>query len=479
MRKKLFLSSLAIVLITLFLSLLSVEYVIKRQFSDYVSRSTETAIKDLPERLTTIYESKGYWDTFSLNELGHSLPSGIVIFLKDAEGNPIATIMSPMDMMHGDWRSMMNMDMDMGMGMGMGMNWQQDQSTENWRSKEIDVISSNRIVGRAVVYYPAQTVLMDPADIAFVSEVFRYLLLAGGLALILGIALSWWMSRRLTSPLRRLTHAAHRIGEGHLDERVPISTNDEIGQLASAFNTMTDSLSHQEKLRKQFTADIAHELRTPLTSIRSYIEAFQDGVLPANPENLSSISEEIERLVHLASDLKDLNIAEIGGLELQIEKVDLSILLDKVIRNLHPLIQEKDLTIEWDKPDHEVIINGDEALLTRLFYNLIHNAYKYTPEGGKVSVILPRPESGHQGAKQKPSIDVLIKDTGIGIPEEDLDNIFERFYRTDKSRTRETGGAGIGLALVNQIINLHQGEIKVESELNKGSVFTVSLPVAE
>ncbi|GAB6153598.1 hypothetical protein JCM17380_23480 [Desulfosporosinus burensis] len=187
------------------------------------------------------------------------------------------------------------------------------------------------------------------------------------MALLFGIILSYFTSRQLVAPLRRLMQAANRIGHGHLDERVDLRSKDEVGQLANAFNAMADNLDRQETLRKQFTADIAHELRTPLTSIKSYIEGFQDNVLPANQENLSSIHEEIDRLVDLSSDLKDLNVAEIGALQLILEPVDLKHLLEKIIRSLNPLIHEKELTLNWNTAKEPVTMYGDERLLTRLF----------------------------------------------------------------------------------------------------------------
>jgi signal transduction histidine kinase len=288
------------------------------------------------------------------------------------------------------------------------------------------------------------------------------------IALFIGMLLSLWTSNKLVKPLKNLTQAVKEVGQGHLDERVAISSQDEVGELAQAFNSMADDLKAQETLRKQFTADIVHELRTPLTSLRSYIEAFQDGVLPPNQENLAALSEEIDRLVSLSSDLKDLNIAEIGRLQPQLQPVDVGSLLEKVIHNLSPLIQEKNIDLSTQIPPMPISILADEHLLTRLFYNLIHNAYKYTSEEGKIKIEL---------AVQSNSVDISIIDTGIGIPEADLPYIFERFYRAEKSRARETGGTGIGLALVKQILLLHKGTINVLSVVGKGSTFVVSLPL--
>lgn len=456
MRKKLFLSTLIIALITLTFSMLAVNFVFHQQFSDYLTKTNEATLEQLPSRLSSLYQSKGTWDQTALDEISHTLPIGTVVTLTDSSGKFIATLSHTMeDMMHGQG----------GMNMNMGMSG--SSSITSWKTKTLTVSGPLGTLGTALVRYPATAQILDPQDVRFQSSVFRSLLSAGGLALLFGIILSYFTSRRLVAPLKRLTQAADRIGQGHLDERVGIQTNDEIGQLANAFNVMVDNLNRQEILRKQFTADIAHELRTPLTSIKSYIEAFQDNVLPADQENLSSIHEEIDRLVDLSSDLKDLNVAEMGALTLIFEPVDLKHLLDKVIHSLHPLIQEKQLTLGWNPPPEIVTMSGDGRLLTRLFYNLVHNAYRYSNISGQITISL----------SQTPDFaEIRIKNTGIGIPEEDLSLIFERFYRADKSRTRETGGTGIGLALVQQITTFHHGTIIVKSMLGQQTEFIVHLP---
>lgn len=459
MRTKLFLSTLIIALITLTFSMLSVNLVFKQKFSDYLTQVNEATLEQLPSRLSAIYLSKGTWDPTSLNEVSHSLAMGTVVTLTDPDGNLIATLNNPMEtMMHGQG--------GMGMGMGMGMNMSTSSIT-SWKTKTLTVSGPLGIIATAQVRYPATTQILNPQDVRFQSAVFRSLLFAGGLALLFGILLSYFTSRQIVAPLRRLTQAADRIGHGHLDERVSIRSKDEVGQLANAFNAMADNLDRQETLRKQFTADIAHELRTPLTSIKSYIEAFQDNVLPANQENFSSIHEEIDRLVNLSSDLKDLNVAEIGGLQLNLEPVDIKHLLEKIIRSLYSLIQEKELTLSWNAPKESVTTSGDEHLLTRLFYNLVHNAYRYSNTDGSIAIALTQTSD---------FVEIKIKNTGIGILEDDLPFIFERFYRADKSRTRETGGTGIGLALVRQITDLHQGTITVQSKVGYETEFIVQLP---
>lgn len=454
MRKRLFLSFLAIILLTLLLSILSVNFVFQKHFSDYLARSTEVTLEQLPERLSSSFFSHGCWNSDSLYNIAHSLPFGTHIVIKEPSGKTILTLINPMESM---------LKNDPGLWMDMGLNY----TIEEWKNKTLMISGPNGVFAVAEVRYPARARVLNPADQSFISAIYQSLFLAGALALIIGIILSYWISRRMTSPLQGLTKAVQRVGEGSLDEQVPVTTKDEVGQLATAFNGMAENLKKQERLRKQFTADIAHELRTPLTSIRSYIEAFQDGVLPANKENLAIINEEIERLTRLSSDLKDLNVAEMGALRPYLTQVNLSALIDKTVNMLSPLIQEKGISLAWHKPE-STLIEGDEYLLTRLFYNLLHNAYKFTESPGKIEVQM---ELRHQEAL------ITISDSGIGIPEEDLPFIFERFYRSEKSRSRETGGTGIGLALAQQIALLHQGTLTVESCPDKGSRFMLLLPL--
>jgi signal transduction histidine kinase len=456
MRRKLFLSSIGIIIATLLLSMFSVNMVFRKQFSVYLTLASEVSLEYLPNRLSSSYLSYGYWNLQALGHISTTLPLGTEVVLKDRAGETILTLANPMDSM------ILN-----GTGMGMHQDSGMSYSVQEWKTKTLDVKGPDGVLAVAVIRYPASARLLNAADKSFVSAIYQSLLMAGSIALLIGVLLSYWISRRLLSPLQGLTKAVHRVGEGHLDERVSIETKDEVGELATAFNDMADKLKKQEHLRKQFSADIAHELRTPLTSIKSYIEAFQDGVLQPDTENLIIINEEIDRLVTLSSDLKDLNVAEIGALKPHFSPINAGELLDKVISKIYPLIQEKDINLTWEAADQPITIHGDEHLLTRLLYNLIHNAYKYTPSNGWISI---------QIEDQPHNIRIQINDSGVGIAEEELPFIFERFYRADKSRSRKTGGTGIGLALVQQIIQLHHGRIEVKSTLGEGSEFIIFLP---
>lgn len=451
MFKKLFLSTTAVVLLSLLLSVFSVNLVFNQEFTKYLSQTVELFLVELPVKLSTLYQNNGGWDQTALNQLSKTLPLGTEVTLLDSLNRTIAVLNNP----ETDMMSQPSFMMSMGHSMG------------GWKSKDIEIATPQGIVGSAHIVYPAAPRVLNPQDQAFQSAILRSLALAGGLALLLGILLNYLITRRLIRPLKRLTQAADRIGHGYYEERVPISGKDEVSTLAHAFNSMADRLTHQENLRKQFTADIAHELRTPLTSIRSYIEAFQDKVLIPDEQNLSILNEEIKRLVVLATDLKDLNVSEMGGLKLHLSRIDLQELLEKAALSFSPLIKEKELKLSWNLQPAPVHVEGDERLLTRLFYNILDNAYKYSPERSEIRIAV---------AREADAVKVQISDNGNGIDPEDLPYIFERFYRADKSRSRASGGSGIGLALVKQIVNLHYGKVSVSSIPSSGTVFTVKLP---
>ncbi|MDI3280023.1 MAG: ATP-binding protein [Bacillota bacterium] len=323
-------------------------------------------------------------------------------------------------------------------------------------------------VGTAYIASTGRRGLYSQQDLLFRRTFDRSVLLAGLLggagALLLGLVLS----RRITEPLLHLNQAARRLAEGDLSQRVPVETGDEVGRLAQTFNFMAARLEELEKLRRKLTADVAHELRTPLTAIRSYIEAFQDGVLKPEGKHLEDLHQEVLRLVRMVEDLRELSLAEAREKRLHLEPLELGDLAAAVADRLRPLMEEKGIALEVT-PGPALTVRGDAEALNRVLHNLLFNAYQYTESGGRVRVTVER--RGGMAA-------VDVSDTGIGIAPQDLPYIFERFYRADPSRTRATGGTGIGLTIARELVQAHGGRIEVKSEPGRGSTFTVLLPLA-
>ncbi|MCQ3979534.1 MAG: two-component sensor histidine kinase [Anaerolineae bacterium] len=285
----------------------------------------------------------------------------------------------------------------------------------------------------------------------------------GGVALGLGSLLFF----QITAPVRRLTQAAEAIAAGDLSRRVSVRSGDEIGRLAQAFNTMTDSLDRAETLRRQMVADIAHELRTPLSLVQGNLEAILDGLYALNLENVASVHEETLVLTRLVNDLRDLALAEAGQIHLQRETVDLADLAGRAVEGFRAQAVEQEVTLVAELSPDLPLISGDKQRLSQVLLNLLSNALRHTPPGGRI-VISVRPEPA--------GLLVSVADTGRGIPPEDLPHVFERFYRADKSRARSSGGSGLGLAIARQIVEAHGGRIWVESWVGVGSTFSVALP---
>ncbi|MCP4422387.1 MAG: HAMP domain-containing histidine kinase [Chloroflexi bacterium] len=295
-------------------------------------------------------------------------------------------------------------------------------------------------------------------------------LLYGGLgatavSLIVGI----FLARSLTHPLRELKSGIRTLAKGNLPQQLPVRTQDELGELAAAFNQMSSDLEEANQLRRQLTADIAHDLRTPLTVIGGYIESMQDGVLQATPARLKTIQQEVEHLQHLVNDLQILARADAGELTLNLQQIVPHSLLERIVNTYQHQADQQQITLQLNAANNLPSINVDEERMAQLLGNLVSNALRHTPSGGTIT-LAATPITNH--------IQLTISDTGDGIPPEHLPHIFHRFYRADQSRGGESGESGLGLAIAKSIVEAHQGEISVSSAgHNQGTTFTIKLPI--
>jgi histidine kinase len=305
--------------------------------------------------------------------------------------------------------------------------------------------------------------------VSFRAAVTEALLLAAAAALVSAITISLVVSRRVVTPIRQMMEVSRYIAAGHYRERVQVTSNDELGQLAHSFNQMAASLEQVEAMRRELIANVAHELRTPLTSIKGYMEGLIDGVLPTEPGTFQQVYREADRLQRLVSDLQELSRVEAGAFQLNLQPVQMSDLIARITDRLRPQFEEKQMTLQLNLPADLPPVMADEDRVSQVLLNLIGNALQYTPSGGAVT---------NTAKIQNRDLLFTISDTGIGIPPEHLPHLFTRFYRVDKSRSRVGGGSGIGLTIVKHLVEAHGGQVWAESQgAGRGSTFGFSLPV--
>ena len=296
----------------------------------------------------------------------------------------------------------------------------------------------------------------------------RFFIRGSLIAIAIAIVLTFFLSRRILAPVKALTTAARQFGKGDFSRRVTYNGQGEIGELARSFNSMAENLEKNEQLRRNMVADVAHELRTPVTNLKGYLEAITDGVVTPDEATIRSLSEEASSLTHLVTDLQELSLADAGKLKITIQPEDISHIVRDVVTAMQPKASEKGLTISSGLSDNLPLVDIDAQRIRQVLNNLLNNAIAHTGKDGSISLT-----SRQQGDK----LYINVTDTGEGIPPEDLPMIFERFYRVDKSRTRATGGSGLGLTIARRIVEAHGGTIEATSQIGKGSTFTFSIPI--
>jgi two-component system, OmpR family, sensor histidine kinase BaeS len=316
--------------------------------------------------------------------------------------------------------------------------------------------AAGRPVARAYVL-PADDV-EDPAAQREIAAVDRRLVAIFAIATLVALILTVVVSRRITRPIEQLTAAVQEIGRGEVPARVPVTGRDELARLAAAFNAMADAVTAQEDLRRRMVGDVAHELRTPLTNLRCELEAILDGLATPDAAHVGSLHEEVLHLQRLVEDLQELAVAEAGALQLHRERIDLGAAIRRIVGTQAEVTSEAGL-----------LVDADVTRLRQVVHNVLANAAHHSPDGAPVRVRVAR-----AGADAT----VAITDHGPGIPAQDLDRIFERFYRVDEARGRDRGGAGLGLAIVRRLVELHGGRVWAESVEGAGATFTFTLPLA-
>jgi len=318
---------------------------------------------------------------------------------------------------------------------------------------------------------PESSLEVDFTSLQILFRAIGLFFIWGGLiAVAIALVITFFLSRRILAPVKALTSAAKRLGRGDFSQRVHVKDRSELGELANTFNSMASDLERAEQLRQNMVADVAHELRTPLSNIRGYLEAVRDGVMGPDADTIRSLDEEATLLSRLVDDLQELSLAEAGELKLICQAEDIGELIKQTVDGVNAQATAKGLSVSVELPDKLPLVNIDSHRISQVLRNLLENAVAHTAKGDAITV---------SARQQENYVEVAVTDTGEGIPVEDLPNIFERFYRVDKSRARATGGTGLGLTIAKRLVEAHGGKIEAHSELGKGSRFAFTLPIAD
>ncbi|MCT4619450.1 MAG: ATP-binding protein [Marinisporobacter sp.] len=429
-------------------------YRIDQQFDKYLLEEHERKIENIKEMIEDLCDPKDLFQGVHNSEIQrYAVLEDLYIQINDVNGNRVFSSGEE----HLYHRRMM------GSMMGNMMRGSSKKNMGEYTEEKYPIIKNGEKIGTMIIGYFGVGSVTE-RDIAFKNTMNQSFVIAIGITLIFALIISSILSKQMTKSLEKITKVANEMRNGNLQIRSEVNTNTlEIDQLSESINFLAQTLQQQEHLRKRLTSDMAHEIRTPLTTLQSHIEALIDGIWEVTPERLKSCHEEIIRLKKLVEDLKNLAKLEKDNFYLDKSGFDLSDMIGKAIESLRSQYTKKNLKIVVDiEPSIKVFMDQDK--IKQILFNLLSNAYKYSDEGGIVEI----------GVKVEEKIIVWVKDGGIGIPKEDLPYIFERFYRTEISRSRETGGVGIGLTITKALIESHNGQIKVESRVGKGSLFTIT-----
>lgn len=457
LKVKLTISYLLISLFLVFSLLFTAKHMLTNQFENYIIESQEKSSNEIVNQVIASYESDGTPPSTSvLENIGQAALAKGFILRVDNNNNETLVCMDCLDQKQcGD--------------MLTGMAHNMDSIYPNFNGQYVEKsyhIEKNHVSYGSVILGYYGPFFYNNSDLQFLTMFNQILILSAVLSLIIAIGVGFFMANKITGPIKKVIEKTSMIEQGDYNNLIEVtSTTNEVGQLIRSVNSLASTLNTQQLLRKSLTQDYAHELRTPLASLQSNLEAMIDGIWKPNKERLESCHEEILRLTRMVSDISKLVEIEHGHMILNKTTFNLLEFTKKLLLNFEPSILEKNLILTVSQTP--CVIYADKDKIGQVMINLISNAIKYSGQNGSIHIsIIP------QGANLKLS----VRDTGVGISQEDLPYVFEHLYRTDKSRSSDTGGYGVGLAIVKAIVDAHHGEISIKSELSKGSTFTVTLP---
>jgi len=450
LNRRLALAFAAVAALTVGLAVVILAYTWQGQFDRYVREGLQETASGAADLLSFSYERSGGWTVNALAQMPRfGIMSGLGLQVLDPQGDVIYD------------------DVSFGVMSGVGVPSGYREPTGQIVTSP--VIVDGEVVGVVRVWSLSPTGMLSANDVQFRTSSTYALAGAALVAVVFASLAGVWFARTLVRPIDRITETAEALRTGHDDARTRMQGEDPISVLGRTLDEMADAIQADREMERRLTADVAHELRTPLQAIQATVEAMQDGVLPADEERLGVVRDETVRLARLADGILELTRLEHGSVPMERRPLDLADPVRAAIDAHRVLLESVELVLHADIADG-VRVMGDSDRLTQAVGNLISNAARYTPVGGSVFVAV-RAEDGRAV--------VEVADTGVGISEEDSARVFERFWRADTARHRTTGGLGIGLAIVKEIVERHEGTVGTSRREGGGSVFTIRLPLAQ
>ncbi len=456
LRTKLSFSYVLIIVICVLVVIALSNALLETQFQNYVITQQRHNAQGVVSQIAQRFGATGDWDTAYIEDVGmNALENGLILKVTDING---AVVWDAATHNNGMCQQMLT-------NMSRNMQSRYSQWEGGYEESEYDLNINGQKIGTASVGYYGPFFYTD-SDLYFIDTINSLIIWAGVASVVFAIVLGFMMSRQLSRPISRVIDKAQMIAHGFYGNRInEQSKTKEIRSLVDTVNNLADTLNAQQMMSRQTSMDIAHELRTPLTTVQGNLEAVMDGVMALDEARLKVLYEQIMRINRLVDDLAELAQFENKNFELNITEFDLSELLKGIVVHQQNDFANENKSLQYE--GQSLHFAADRDKLSQVMVNLLSNARKYTRPGDSVSVALK---------EQKNSVQITVSDTGIGISETDLPHIFERFYRSDKSRSRKTGGAGIGLAIVKSIVLAHSGSIKVSSKPSQGTEFIITLP---
>ncbi len=449
--KKLALSFIFSILVSIIIISFISNFMINNRFENYLVKEQESKLQQISHELNALYISNGY-KLYQREINSYASLEDISIEIRDLNDNVIyASTRSSMGGMGGMHRRMMEVH---------------NIPEGNYVEKSFPLLEEGVTVGKLILGYIDNSYLTESA-IIFKDTLAKSFFISAILTILLGSGTSIILSRSLTTPLMDIRNTAVEMRKGNLNKRSNVSTNTkEIVELSNSINYLGETLAKQEDIRRKYASNISHELRTPLSTLKSHLEAIIDKIWEPSEAHLEILMEEIDRLSTLVDDLKDSFKSEELELVLNKSRFNLSNELRDIVTNIIPLYNKESYSLITDIED-SIFITMDKNKLKQIMYNLLSNSIKYLDDEGQVLVKLK---------KDKDKAIIKVVDNGMGIKEEDLSHIFERFYRADVSRNKDTGGTGLGLSIVKSIVAAHDGTIDIKSKYSEGTEVIITLP---